>query len=83
MLLQPQYCDSREAERVLPVLPLYFSLTVDLVFPGQSRFGLEHTKPRRLQWTWLGHAELEYQGCLLHVSTLQMYILLCFNTAQV
>uniref|UniRef100_A0A8D2L9A9 Cullin 9 n=1 Tax=Varanus komodoensis TaxID=61221 RepID=A0A8D2L9A9_VARKO len=50
---------------------------------GQSRFGQEHTKPRRLQWTWLGHAELEHQGCVLHVSTLQMYILLCFNDAEV
>uniref|UniRef100_A0A8C5RB83 Cullin 7 n=1 Tax=Laticauda laticaudata TaxID=8630 RepID=A0A8C5RB83_LATLA len=50
---------------------------------GQSRFGLEHTKPSHLQWTCLGHAELEYQGCILQVSTLQMYILLCFNSAQV
>nr|XP_060610432.1 cullin-9-like [Anolis sagrei ordinatus] len=49
---------------------------------SQSRFGLEHTNPRHLQWTWLGHAEIEYQGCKLHVSTLQMYILLCFNRAQ-
>ncbi|XP_042302555.1 cullin-7-like isoform X2 [Sceloporus undulatus] len=49
---------------------------------GQSHFGLEVTKPRHLQWTWLGHAELEYQGCTLHVSTLQMYILLCFNSAE-
>uniref|UniRef100_A0A671RTZ3 Cullin-9-like n=1 Tax=Sinocyclocheilus anshuiensis TaxID=1608454 RepID=A0A671RTZ3_9TELE len=36
-------------------------------------------KPRRLQWTWLGHAELQYGSCTLYVSTLQMYILLQFN----
>nr|XP_020652581.1 cullin-9-like [Pogona vitticeps] len=54
----------------------------DFYTQSQSRFGLEHTKPRRLQWTWLGHAELEYQGRILHVSTLQMYILLCFNHAE-
>uniref|UniRef100_A0A674B1A7 Cullin-9-like n=1 Tax=Salmo trutta TaxID=8032 RepID=A0A674B1A7_SALTR len=35
--------------------------------------------PRRLQWTWLGHAELRYGSCTLYVSTLQMYILLQFN----
>uniref|UniRef100_A0A8D0G4D8 Cullin 9 n=1 Tax=Sphenodon punctatus TaxID=8508 RepID=A0A8D0G4D8_SPHPU len=49
---------------------------------SQSRFGLEHTKPRRLQWTWLGHAELRYHDCTLHVSTLQMYILLRFNSTE-
>ncbi|XP_053168983.1 cullin-9-like isoform X2 [Hemicordylus capensis] len=54
----------------------------DFYTQSQSRFGLEHSKPRRLQWTWLGHAELEYQGCILHVSTLQMYILLRFNGAE-
>ncbi|XP_008103129.2 cullin-9 isoform X1 [Anolis carolinensis] len=54
----------------------------DFYTQSQSRFGLEHTNLRHFQWTWLGHAELEYQGCKLHVSTLQMYILLCFNSAQ-
>ncbi|XP_061481451.1 cullin-7 isoform X2 [Rhineura floridana] len=63
-------------------LSQHLSKFADFYTQSQSRFGLEHTKPRRLQWTWLGHAELEYQGCLLHVSTLQMYILLCFNSAE-
>uniref|UniRef100_A0A8C7LBY8 Cullin-9 n=1 Tax=Oncorhynchus kisutch TaxID=8019 RepID=A0A8C7LBY8_ONCKI len=40
-------------------------------------------KPRRLQWTWLGHAELRYGTCTLYVSTLQMYILLQFNHQDV
>ena len=50
---------------------------------GQSQLGWECTKPRRLQWAWLGHAELQFGDCVLHVSTLQMYILLCFNGAEV
>ncbi|XP_033916257.1 cullin-9 [Melopsittacus undulatus] len=49
---------------------------------SQSLLGWECTKPRRLQWTWLGHAELQFGDCILHVSTLQMYILLCFNSTE-
>ncbi|XP_060103999.1 cullin-7 [Heteronotia binoei] len=65
-----------------PSLSQHLGRFADFYTQSQSRFGLEHTKPRRLQWTWLGHAELQYQGCILHVSTLQMYILLCFNSAE-
>ncbi|XP_050827905.1 cullin-9-like isoform X2 [Serinus canaria] len=54
----------------------------DFCRQSQSQLGWECTKPRRLQWTWLGHAELQFGDCVLHVSTLQMYILLCFNNAQ-
>ncbi|KAL9864629.1 LOW QUALITY PROTEIN: cullin-9-like [Geothlypis trichas] len=54
----------------------------DFCRQSQSQLGWECTKPRRLQWTWLGHAELQFGDCVLHVSTLQMYILLCFNSAQ-
>ncbi|XP_028323959.1 cullin-9 isoform X2 [Gouania willdenowi] len=36
-------------------------------------------KPRRLQWTWLGHAELMFGSWTLKVSTLQMFILLKLN----
>ncbi|OWK54196.1 Cullin-9 [Lonchura striata] len=54
----------------------------DFCWQSQSQLGWECTKPRRLQWTWLGHAELQFGDCVLHVSTLQMYILLCFNSAQ-
>lgn len=46
-------------------------------------YSLTHSKPRRLQWTWLGHAELQYGSCTLYVSTLQMYILLQFNKHEV
>lgn len=60
-----------------PALALMRSLA------GQSQLGWECTRPRRLQWTWLGYAELQFGDCVLHVSTLQMYILLCFNSTEV
>uniref|UniRef100_A0A8D0D958 Cullin 7 n=1 Tax=Sander lucioperca TaxID=283035 RepID=A0A8D0D958_SANLU len=41
-----------------------------------------HSKPRRLQWTWLGHAELQFGCWTLHVSTLQMFILLQLNSHE-
>uniref|UniRef100_A0A3Q2ZIQ3 Cullin 7 n=1 Tax=Kryptolebias marmoratus TaxID=37003 RepID=A0A3Q2ZIQ3_KRYMA len=50
---------------------------------SQSMYGLSHSKPRRLQWTWLGHAELQFGSWTLHVSTLQMFILLHFNNQEV
>ncbi|XP_060896471.1 cullin-9 isoform X3 [Labrus mixtus] len=49
---------------------------------SQSMYGLSHSKPRRLQWTWLGHAELQFGCWTLHVSTLQMFILLQFNSHE-
>uniref|UniRef100_A0A3Q2ZVQ0 Cullin 7 n=1 Tax=Kryptolebias marmoratus TaxID=37003 RepID=A0A3Q2ZVQ0_KRYMA len=49
---------------------------------SQSMYGLSHSKPRRLQWTWLGHAELQFGSWTLHVSTLQMFILLHFNNQE-
>uniref|UniRef100_A0A3B3V8C0 Cullin family profile domain-containing protein n=1 Tax=Poecilia latipinna TaxID=48699 RepID=A0A3B3V8C0_9TELE len=50
---------------------------------SQSMYSLSHSKPRRLQWTWLGHGELRLGGWTLHVSTLQMFILLHFNAQEV
>ncbi|XP_052557086.1 cullin-9-like isoform X3 [Tympanuchus pallidicinctus] len=50
---------------------------------SQSRLGWGCARPRWLQWTWLGHAELRFGDCVLHVSTLQMYILLRFNSTEV
>ncbi|XP_036103856.1 cullin-7 [Molossus molossus] len=35
--------------------------------------------PRRLQWTWLGRAELQFGDQTLHVSTVQMWLLLYLN----
>uniref|UniRef100_A0A8C7AZL3 Cullin 9 n=1 Tax=Neovison vison TaxID=452646 RepID=A0A8C7AZL3_NEOVI len=38
---------------------------------------------RRLQWTWLGRAELQFGDQTLHVSTVQMWLLLYFNQTEV
>ena len=38
---------------------------------------------RRLQWTWLGRAELQFADQTLHVSTVQMWLLLHFNQTEV
>ncbi|XP_053456966.1 cullin-9 isoform X1 [Nycticebus coucang] len=37
---------------------------------------------RRLQWTWLGRAELQFGKQTLHVSTVQMWLLLNFNQTE-
>ncbi|XP_062376199.1 cullin-9 isoform X1 [Sardina pilchardus] len=60
----------------------YLAEFTDFYSSSQSIYSLSHSKPRRLQWTWLGHAELHYGSCTLYVSTLQMYILLQFNTQE-
>ncbi|XP_013920443.1 PREDICTED: cullin-7-like [Thamnophis sirtalis] len=79
----PPLCYLKDPIRFFPSsLSQHLRKFADFYIQSQSCFGLEHTKPPRLQWTWLGHAELDYQGCILQVSTLQMYILLCFNSAQ-
>uniref|UniRef100_A0A7M4EPH1 Cullin-9-like n=1 Tax=Crocodylus porosus TaxID=8502 RepID=A0A7M4EPH1_CROPO len=65
-----------------PPLASYLAKFTDFYTKSQNRFGLEHMKPRHLQWTWLGHAELRFADSTLHVSTLQMYILLCFNSTE-
>ncbi|XP_018580518.2 cullin-9 isoform X1 [Scleropages formosus] len=57
----------------------YLAEFTDFYANSQSMYSLTHSKPRRLQWTWLGHAELTYVSCTLYVSTVQMYILLQFN----
>ncbi|XP_025018754.1 cullin-9-like isoform X2 [Python bivittatus] len=76
-------CYLKEPIRFFPsFLSQHLSKFADFYIQSQICLGLEQTKPPHLQWTWLGHAELEYQGCILQVSTLQMYILLCFNSAE-
>uniref|UniRef100_A0A7N4NVS2 Cullin 9 n=1 Tax=Sarcophilus harrisii TaxID=9305 RepID=A0A7N4NVS2_SARHA len=46
---------------------------------SQNRPVLELGPRRRLQWSWLGRAELLFGTQTLHVSTLQMWLLLHFN----
>ncbi|KAM8851745.1 cullin-9 isoform 2-T2 [Synchiropus picturatus] len=49
---------------------------------SQAMFSPDHSQPRRLQWTWLGHAELTFGSWTFQVSTLQLFLLLQFNTQQ-
>uniref|UniRef100_A0A673XUZ7 Cullin-9-like n=1 Tax=Salmo trutta TaxID=8032 RepID=A0A673XUZ7_SALTR len=71
----PCYLDN--SSRYFPKqLSTYLAEFTDFYSNSQSH------SPRRLQWTWLGHAELHYGPCTLYVSTLQMYILLQFNHQQ-
>uniref|UniRef100_A0A673XSA6 Cullin-9-like n=1 Tax=Salmo trutta TaxID=8032 RepID=A0A673XSA6_SALTR len=77
----PCYLDN--SSRYFPKqLSTYLAEFTDFYSNSQSHSGLDLTVPRRLQWTWLGHAELHYGPCTLYVSTLQMYILLQFNHQQ-
>ncbi|XP_065742436.1 cullin-7 isoform X4 [Phocoena phocoena] len=46
---------------------------------SQSYPALEQAPQRRLQWTWLGRAELQFGDQTLHVSTMQMWLLLHLN----
>ncbi|XP_042179455.1 cullin-9-like isoform X5 [Oncorhynchus tshawytscha] len=74
----PCYLDN--SSRYFPKqLSTYLAEFTDFYSNSQCMYNLTHSKPRRLQWTWLGHAELHYGSCTLYVSTLQMYILLQFN----
>ncbi|XP_064788315.1 cullin-9-like isoform X2 [Oncorhynchus masou masou] len=74
----PCYLDN--SSRYFPKqLSTYLAEYTDFYSNSQCMYNLTHSKPRRLQWTWLGHAELHYGSCTLYVSTLQMYILLQFN----
>ncbi|XP_059374070.1 cullin-9-like isoform X6 [Carassius carassius] len=73
-------CYLEEPSKHLPAqLCNYLAEFTEFYANSQRMYGLTHSKPRRLQWTWLGHAELQYGSCTLYVSTLQMYILLQFN----
>ncbi|XP_058410322.1 cullin-7 [Diceros bicornis minor] len=46
---------------------------------SQSYPALERGPQLRLQWTWLGRAELQFGDQTLHVSTVQMWLLLYLN----
>ncbi|XP_012628599.1 cullin-7 isoform X1 [Microcebus murinus] len=50
---------------------------------SQSHPALEEGSQRRLQWTWLGRAELQFGDQTLHVSTVQMWLLLYLNDLKV
>ncbi|XP_069743989.1 cullin-9-like isoform X1 [Narcine bancroftii] len=65
-----------------PALSDFLEEFADFCTHSQNLHGFSSTKPRRLQWTWLGHAVISYGSLTLHVSTLQMYILLQFNEQE-
>ncbi|XP_016068302.1 PREDICTED: cullin-7 isoform X2 [Miniopterus natalensis] len=46
---------------------------------SQSYPALEQGPQRRLQWTWLGRAVVQFGDLTLHVSTVQMWLLLYLN----
>ncbi|KAK2824734.1 hypothetical protein Q5P01_021909 [Channa striata] len=74
-------CFLDEPTKHFPVeLCSYLNQFTQFYTHSQSVYSLSNSKPRRLQWTWLGHAELLFGYWTLHVSTLQMFILLQFNT---
>ena len=52
-------------------------------FSGQSYPTVEQIPQRQLQWTWLGRAELQFGDQTLHVSTVQMWLLLYLNDFKV
>ncbi|XP_040839355.1 cullin-9 isoform X1 [Ochotona curzoniae] len=49
---------------------------------SQNHSVLDVGPHRRLQWTWLGRAELQFGDQTLHVSTVQMWLLLNFNHTE-
>jgi hypothetical protein len=63
--------------------PLPSPLLSPGISPGQSRSSLEKEPQRRLQWTWQGRAEVQFGGQILHVSTVQMWLLLHLNNQKV
>ncbi|XP_071074561.1 cullin-7 [Dasypus novemcinctus] len=67
-------------------LPAYLRGTINrysnFYNKSQSHPALERGPQRRLQWTWLGRAELQFGDQTLHVSTVQMWLLLKFNELQ-
>ncbi|CAK6446968.1 unnamed protein product [Pipistrellus nathusii] len=63
-------------------LPSYLRGTVNRYsnfYKSQSSPALEQGPQRRLQWTWLGRAEVQFGDQTLHVSTVQMWLLLYLN----
>ncbi|XP_075411190.1 cullin-7 [Tenrec ecaudatus] len=62
-------------------LPSYLRGTLNRYsnFYNKTHPSLERGPQRRLQWTWLGRAELQFGDQTLHVSTVQMWLLLYLN----
>ncbi|XP_060045824.1 cullin-9 isoform X2 [Erinaceus europaeus] len=67
-------------------LPIEFCDALDrfsnFYIQSQNHPVLDVGPHRRLQWTWLGRAELQFGNQTLHVSTVQMWLLLHFNHTE-
>ncbi|CAN0411220.1 unnamed protein product [Lampetra planeri] len=79
-IIQPS-CSLSNPAVTLPHALQYFLHHYEQFFTdSQKTLAAFQQQPKRLQWTWLGHAELQTpSGTLLQVTTLQMYILMQFN----
>ncbi|XP_055469020.1 cullin-7 isoform X1 [Psammomys obesus] len=75
-MLNPATCLPPHLRRALNHYTDFFS-------KSRSHLSLENDPQRRLQWTWEGRAEVQFGDQLLHVSTVQMWLLLYFNDLKV
>uniref|UniRef100_A0A8C2YS10 Cullin 9 n=1 Tax=Chinchilla lanigera TaxID=34839 RepID=A0A8C2YS10_CHILA len=75
-------CYLHQPRRCLP-LELCDALDRFSGFYSQNNPVLDGGPHRWLQWTWLGRAELQFGDQTLHVSTVQMWLLLNFNQTEV
>ncbi|XP_043916222.1 cullin-9 [Protopterus annectens] len=79
----PPFCHMDNPAKYFPsTFASYLQEFAEFYTNSQGVTGLGNSKPRRLQWTWLGSAVVQYESLIFHVTTLQMYILLQFNEAE-
>ncbi|XP_037698580.1 cullin-9 isoform X2 [Choloepus didactylus] len=74
-LYHPRKCLSTEFCEALDCFSNFYS-------QSQNHPVLDMGPRRRLQWTWLGRAEMQFGDQTLHVSTVQMWLLLNFNQTE-
>ncbi|XP_010615959.1 cullin-9 isoform X3 [Fukomys damarensis] len=74
-LHQPRKCLTPELCDALDCFSRFYS-------QSQNNPVLDVGPHRWLQWTWLGRAELQFGDQTLHVSTVQMWLLLNFNQTE-
>nr|XP_015864568.2 cullin-7 isoform X1 [Peromyscus maniculatus bairdii]XP_015864569.2 cullin-7 isoform X1 [Peromyscus maniculatus bairdii] len=90
LVLSPRYWPVTSVCHMLnptTCLPSYLKGTLthysNFYSKSQSHSVLEKDPQRRLQWTWQGRAEVQFGDQLLHVSTVQMWLLLYLNDLKV
>ncbi|CAO2607472.1 Cul7 [Lemmus lemmus] len=90
LVLSPRYWPVTSICHILnptTCLPSYLKGTLNhysnFYSKSQSHPISEKGEQRRLQWTWQGRAEVQFGDQILHVSTVQMWLLLYFNDLQV